>query len=179
MFNKNIFNIIAIKPQEIWFLREVKNYMRIEADYDDELINSLIDAAIIAAENFTKLSIMSRVVQFICDIQNQQSFQLKYRPINNIEKIVLKQKTRGEITLNKEEYYFDYDQSILFFKESLEYNQLIIDYQSGFSRITIPKSIKHGILMHILEMYDRQEHNDIAMSVEIKNLYLPYRQLRI
>ncbi|WP_342278462.1 head-tail connector protein [Candidatus Tisiphia endosymbiont of Myopa tessellatipennis] len=89
MHKENIFKVIELIPQTIWTLVEVKNYMRIEGNYDDDLINSLINAAIMAAENFTKLTIITRRIEFICNIKNQQNFQLKYQPIKELVKITL------------------------------------------------------------------------------------------
>lgn len=34
MFKKNNFQITKIFPQEVWSLEQVKNYMRVEANYD-------------------------------------------------------------------------------------------------------------------------------------------------
>jgi len=54
-----------------------------------------------------------------------------------------------------------------------------MEYIAGFDENNIPPSIKHGILLHIAEMYDRQEQTSDYIPIEIKNLYLPYRQLKL
>ncbi|MCC8484128.1 MAG: head-tail connector protein [Rickettsia endosymbiont of Labidopullus appendiculatus] len=178
MHKKNTFRIIELIPQAIWSLVEVKNYMRIEGDYDDDLISSLIDAAIMAAENFTKLTIITRRVEFVCNIKNQQNFQLKYQPIKELVKITLTNSSEF-IELRSDQYYLDHDRSLLCLNKKLENYQLMVEYIVGYDKMHIPASIKHGILMHIAEMYDRERQNTTYLSTEIKNLYLPYRQLRI
>ncbi|WP_425363362.1 head-tail connector protein [Candidatus Tisiphia endosymbiont of Hybos culiciformis] len=178
MYKKDIFRIIELIPQTIWTLIEVKNYMRIEGNYDDELIGGLIDAAITAAENFTKLTIITRRIEFVCNIKNQQNFQLKYQPIKEITKIALTNNSES-IELRSDQYYLDHDRSLLFLNKKLENYQLIVEYIIGYDKINIPASIKHGILMHIAEMYDRERQNGTSLSTEIKNLYLAYRQLKI
>lgn len=175
---KNIFKSTLLNPQTIWSLEEVKNYLRIEADYDNELITSLIDAAIIAAENFTNLSLFTRQIEFTSNIQNSQGVQLKYPPLKSIEKVLLKTRD-GELGLSDEQYYIDHRQKKLWLNTELEYQELIVNYTAGFDKINMPPSIRHGILMHIAEMYDRESSSNIAMSQEIKNLYLPYREFRI
>ncbi|WP_375329738.1 head-tail connector protein [Candidatus Tisiphia endosymbiont of Nemotelus uliginosus] len=213
MYKKNTFRIIELIPQAIWSLVEVKNYMRIEGDYDDDLISSLIDAAIMAAENFTKLTIITRRVEFVCNIKNQQNFQLKYQPIKELVKIIVSSGEFGarsdgvtpisnrratsddvpnfssidytltnnsqSMKLQSDQYYLDHDRSLLCLNKKLENYQLMIEYIVGYDKINIPASIKHGILMHIAEMYDRERQNATSLSTEIKNLYLAYRQLRI
>ena len=179
MFKKDIFTIIESFPQKLWSLIEVKNYLRISHSYDDNLISSLIDAAIIAAENFTGLMLMLRSVNFICNSKNKQSFLLKYKPINKVGKITIEDDKKKQ-DLKDEEYYIDFDNYSLHLSKPLSMELLIVEYIVGFDELNVPKSIKHGILLHISEMYDRQEQtNGYIFSTEIKNLYSPYRQLRI
>nr|WP_253308564.1 head-tail connector protein [Rickettsia endosymbiont of Ceutorhynchus assimilis] len=172
MFHKNNFQIIKIFPQKIWSLEQVKNYMRIEGGYDDDLILGLIDAAITAAENFTKLNFISKYVKFICNIQGKNNFALKYQPIKEILKVTIQGKEQEASS-----YFFD--NGILRLKQELASKELTVEYISGFDDNNIPHSVKHGIMLHIAEMYDRQGQNSVGLSQEVKNLYLPYRNIRI
>lgn len=182
MYKKNIFKVISLSPQDIWSLEEVKNYLRIEADYDNELITSLTKAAIIAAENFTNLTLLAREIELISNIQYQQHYQqhfaLKYPPLISVEKVLLKTEP-GELILDDTQYYVDLNKQALFLHTEVRYKELRVNYIAGFNKSNIPPAIKHGILMHIAEMYDRESTASIAMSQEIKNLYLPYRQFRL
>ena len=178
MRRKDTFKVIELIPQQILTLVAVKNYMRIEEDYDDSLISSLIEAAIVAAENFTKMSIVSRRVEFVCNIHNRQEFHLRYKPITQLVKII---GTVGKetIALQSEQYSVDVDTSILFLNHRLDVEMLLVEYIAGFDQGSVPQSIRHGILMHIAEMYDRERQDTVSLSMEIKNLYLPYRQLKV
>lgn len=174
--NKNNFQIINIFPQEIWSLEQVKNYMRVEANYDDDLITGLIDAAITAAENFTKLNFISKQVRFICNIYGKKEFLLKYQPLLKI--LAVNKKSRDmEVNLTLDDYIID--QNVLTLNKALNNDELTIEYISGYDKVNIPHAIKHGIMLHIAEMYDRQATNCIGLSKEVKNLYLPYRNIRI
>ena len=88
----------GIKAEEIWPLEEVKNYLRISHKYDDNLIQSLIESATEAAENFTGLSIYQRQIE--CKIQNAKSdFTLRYLPILRVEEVfVIKKGRKDKIT---------------------------------------------------------------------------------
>lgn len=176
MFKKNNFQIIKTFPQEVWSLEQVKNYMRVEASYDDDLIVGLIDAAITAAENFTKLNFISKQIKFICNISGKGKFSLKYNPIFKILKITKKFKNR-ENDLTADDYMIEQD--ILTLSKALNNEELTVEYISGYDKNNIPHAIKHGIMLHIAEMYDRQATNCIGLSKEVKNLYLPYRNIQI
>ncbi|KAJ6644983.1 NAD kinase [Pseudolycoriella hygida] len=150
IFKHNVFRVTLI-PQNIWSLEEVKNYLRLEADYDNGLISDLIDAAIIAAENFTNLAIISRLVEFTCYTLNKQQFQLKYAPVKSIEKVIL-QTEEGRWELSAKEYYIEPDLALFALRQQQEYQELLVNYSSGFDSTTIPPSVKQGILMHIAEI---------------------------
>jgi uncharacterized phiE125 gp8 family phage protein len=172
---KNNFQIIKIFPQQIWSLAQVKNYLRVEANYDDDLISGLIDAAITAAENFTKLNFIEKYIKFTCNIAWKKNFLLKYQPLKEILRLTIKQHDQGQ-ELSIDHYFFD--KSILTLKHELSGGELVVEYISGYDG-SIPHAIKHGIILHIAEMYDRQGQNSIGLSKEVKNLYLPYRNIQI
>ncbi|WP_228368751.1 phage gp6-like head-tail connector protein [Rickettsia bellii] len=136
----------------------------------------MIDAAITAAENFTKLNFISKQIKFVCNIYGKREFLLKYNPVLRILKVTKKFKDQeNEITLD------DYviDQNILALTKSLNNEELTVEYISGYDKDNIPHAIKHGIMLHIAEMYDRQAQNCVGLSKEVKNLYLPYRNIRM
>ncbi|QQV75162.1 hypothetical protein H6P87_00708 [Rickettsia tillamookensis] len=176
MFKKNNFQIIKIFPQEVWSLEQVKNYMRVEASYDDNLIVGLIDAAITAAENFTKLNFISKQIKFICNISGKKEFLFKYNPLLKITNIKKKFKDQEN---DLSAYDYAIEQNLLTLSKALSNEELTVEYISGYDKNNIPHAIKHGIMLHIAEMYDRQATNCIGLSKEVKNLYLPYRNIQI
>jgi uncharacterized phiE125 gp8 family phage protein len=77
------YQVISTNKEIIWKLKEVKNYLRISHDYDDSLIESLIETAIEYAENFTGIFIHKRTVNcFVSQIN--QVIKLKHLPILKI-----------------------------------------------------------------------------------------------
>ena len=165
MFKKNNFQIIKTFPQEVWSLEQVKNYMRVEVSYDDDLIIGLIDAAITAAENFTKLNFILKQIKFICNISGKKEFLLKYNPLIKITKIK-KQFKDQENDLAAGDYAIE--QNLLTLNKALSNEELTVEYISGYDKNNIPHAIKHGIMLHIAEMYDRQATNCVGLSKEVK-----------
>jgi uncharacterized phiE125 gp8 family phage protein len=178
MFKKNRFKILELMPQKLWELEEVKNYLRISYAYDDKLIDNLIYAAITAAENFTKLSIAQKRVEYVCNIRYSKIFPLKYYPVAELVKATLLYNEQ-EIRLEQEQYYLDQERWFFCLKESISDKELTIEYIAGFNEREVPQSIKYGILLHVAQMYDREEHTSSSFSTEIRNLYLPYRQWKV
>jgi len=173
---KNKHQIISLEQKEIWTLPEVKNYLRISHDYDDLLINTLIHSAVENAESFTGLSLHKRRIVSKLHIGSNTSLYLPYIPILEIVRI------EQIYDKEKKDVRNDYGQ-IDVFGHSLQldpkffYKELEIEYITGYTD-NIPRSIQHGLLMHIAAMYDHTE-NASTLSPEIKDLYLPYRNIGV
>ncbi|WP_233418811.1 hypothetical protein [Rickettsia tamurae] len=60
------------------------------------------------------------------------------------------------------------DQNILTLNKALNNEELTVKYISGYDKNNIPHAIKHGIMLHIAEMYDRQATNCLGLSKEVK-----------
>lgn len=180
MFKKNYCKITNVETQKLWSIDAVKTYLRISHDYDDELINSLIEGAISAAEHFTSLTLLTKEVEFCCNISYINSFALKYTPVSVLVRISVK---NNHIVTNLEtdkDYYLDLDRCIIKLKMPLTNVQELVGYYiAGFNEHSIPAAIKHGILLHIAEMYDREDGPISSLSPEIKNLYLSYKRIKL
>ena len=167
--------VSGIKNIDIWPLDEVKNYLRVSHDYDDKLIGNLIDAAIESAELFTGLSLHIR--QIICRINNAANIiYLNHLPILLIEGIVwMKKDEKQDIT--KEFDNIQYGSNIVSVPDRYLKKDLEIKYTAGYADI-IPRSISQGILMHIAAMYENAG-GGVILSSQIKDLYIPYRAMKI
>ncbi|MGI4752758.1 MAG: HK97 family phage prohead protease [Janthinobacterium lividum] len=127
-------------------------------------------------EYSNQITELQEKVHNIQNIYGKREFLLKYNPVLRILKVTKKFKDQeNEITLD------DYviDQNILALTKSLNNEELTVEYISGYDKDNIPHAIKHGIMLHIAEMYDRQAQNCVGLSKEVKNLYLPYRNIRM
>ena len=73
--------------------------------------------------------------------------------------------------------YVHTDNAYLSFDANHVGKDIEIEYKTGYQN-NIPRSIQHGILMHIAAMYKNAESAAI-LSVQIKDLYIPYREIKI
>ncbi|MGI4775418.1 MAG: head-tail connector protein [Janthinobacterium lividum] len=177
MFKKNNFEITRCRPQKIWSLDQVKNYLRVSHTYDDDLIKSLTETAINVAENFTSLCLLSREITFVSNLE-EEKFALKYSPIRKLVSVSLG-KANLSFALANDQYYMDFERSSLYLQRPISNNELTVKYIAGFKASAIPCSIKQGILLHVCEMYDREGESTSILSNESKNLYLPYKKIRV
>lgn len=176
----NKFKVLEVFDQKICTLEEVKNYLRIADNNDDILLDKLILAAIETAENFLGVTLIQRNIQFIStDNQMKKMFQLQYTPILKVQSFFLKKQERE---INIPAYCYDLDETdgILVLQKPIQpQDTLVMRYISGLEENRISHSIKQGILMHVSEMYDREELSASGLSQEVKNLYLPFKRFRV
>ncbi|MDC0865193.1 head-tail connector protein [Rickettsiaceae bacterium] len=174
--NKRVtYQITNTQIKEILSLEEIKNYLRISHDYDDGLIKSLKESAINHAESFTGLSLHKR--EIICDVQNSQSSILpKYIHIIEVKKVWLLRKNEKREITDSFGYIATDTQSLHFECDHIGDN-ITIEYIAGYQD-SIPRTVQHGILMHVASMYEHAE-DGASMSDKIRDLYLPYRVMKI
>jgi uncharacterized phiE125 gp8 family phage protein len=174
MQQKIDYTILEVVSKEIWPLAEVKNYLRVSHDYDDNLIANLIISAVESAELFTGLSLSIRKIRCLVEY-SQASLRLKYVPVIEISKVtcLCDHGIQEEITNNFG--YTDRANNIIHFNPEHINRAIIVEYQAGYIN-EIPRNIQHGILMHVAAIYDQKE---VSLSNEIKDLYYPYRLLKI
>jgi len=175
MQNNVSYTILSVEEREVWSLGEVKNYLRVSHKNDDKLIANLISSAVITAEQLLALSYC--IKKITCVIDRTSSYvRLKHIPVASLTKaFLLNGEDKKDITEDFG-YLEDNKQKILFNQKYL-HQKLEISYEAGLGD-KIPQPILQGVLTHIGMMYDFGE-NSANISSEIKNIYMPYRSLKI
>lgn len=176
MYNNNIsYRILAIEEREIWALEDVKNYLRVVHKNDDKLITGLINSAIITAEQFLALSFF--IKKIICVIDRTPNYLiLKYLPISSVTGVFL---VTGEDKkdITEDFGHVDPNNQKIWFNQKYLHRKIQVNYDAGLGD-KIPKTILHGILMHVGMMYDFGE-NSVNILSEVKDIYMPYRVLKV
>lgn len=170
------YKIIKMRAIEIWPKEEVKNYLRVGHNYDDNLIKNLIDSAVEMAEKFLSISLNERHI--ICNIKSAlDKISIKHVPCKNLNKVYLLDKEGNKTDISNNYGRFNHNLNTIFLNNKYFGKDLEIEYIAGYEN-DIPRPIKHGILLHIASMYDQSEY-EYELNDKIKNLYTPYRQMRI
>lgn len=167
--------VVETQDVVLWSLEEVKNYLRVAHDNDDNLVRNLLKAAIINAEQFLGTSIFKRKIT--CVVQRAPDYvDLKYQPVFEIANVaIVQEEDRQDITDNFG--YFFKDAQRVSINNRYKNRKLEISYEAGWGENT-PSAISHGILMQIGRMYDFGENSNV-LTKEIYDFYLPYRVLKI
>lgn len=169
------YQILDKKNEPIISVDYVKNYLRISHDYDDELIETLIFAAIECIESFTGLSIQKSKIECLIE-RAPQYLYLKHVPFMNIlsiNKII----DNKPYDISKNFGRANTEKSLILFNTEHQNSKITMQYECGYG-LTTPHIIKAAILKHISLMY---ELNDDTLDPleEIRSLLIPYRRIKI
>ncbi len=167
MKEKNIYKILDREEQNILAVDDIKNYARISIDDDDLLIKEMIEAAIIAAENFMRTALVKQTVEVTG--HNTNSLLLPIMPLIKILEVKC-----GDKILDENDYHHARD------RISLEsYGKTVAKYSAGYEDPKdIPAIIKQALLVHISQMYDSRGGTSISDD-RIFDLYKPYRKMLV
>jgi len=145
-------------------LQEVKNWLRIDLDDDDDILTMLITAARETLEAYTNVSFISRVVK--ATIKNQLGgYPLPYGPVGDI--ISFTDKDGEDIT--------DYEITGTDFKqvETAFFDPVTVEYNAGYS--VPPTDFKTAILCQVALMYENR--GEATISGSAKALLSKYRRV--
>jgi len=164
------YKILEQSRQNILTLADVKNYIRISTDNDDNLLGSMMNAAIQVAENFMKISLVKKVIEV--ESENAMNIKLPYAPVIEITHVIVDE---TEVNLDDIKVYRD----VLSFSKYLKCTKLKITYLAGYPDASlVPVSILQGIMLHVSSMYDSRGGGAVYLG-EIFALYQPYRRIEI
>lgn len=191
------------KPlQEIISLEEVKNYLRIDHDFDDNLLRTLISSTRAAMEAIIQKSIMIQTWEYVLNIDSLADFYsentelptISYGVINiplpkpPVIKIV--ELTAGGTVINAEHYALEKINTkfclCFAYRKIMTKNSMfpiVIRYEAGIAdKIeNVPYQLKLANLMLIANAYqERYSYNQNSIiSQGIKQLLTPFLNLRI
>lgn len=170
------YTVTDTRNIEIWPLIEVKNYLRISHDYDDKLLSNLLVTATESAELFLGLKLNIKRLRVKIN-KASDVIRLKYVPILDIE-IVSLEDADGKYNIMDDFGDVQTDSSTISLNSKYIGRDLEIEYKAGYLEDSIPRAIRHGILMHVSDMYENSI-DAVSLSSQIKDLYVPYRTMKI
>lgn len=131
-------------------LTEIKNFVRVDHDEDDEMLQDLCSAAVERLETYTRTSITQK--QYAAEISDITSDKiiLPLGPITSIDYVASKEGWKT-YPLPSSYYHLDNDALILTSSSS---SDLVIKYTAGKSTDDLTGSFRIAILEMILQMYE-------------------------
>lgn len=159
-------------------LKYAKQYLRIDHNYDDEIIVDMIDVAIESAENYLGRHIQKSKWRMTIYGSLPSFIKLLYGPVNCIEKFKLFRGDNEVYYLSSDKYFLDKDNETIHLKRYAFTKRIEIEYSNGFPEGQFPASIKQGILEHLARLYDSRG-SDQTLPISSKSFYQPYKKVRI
>ena len=138
--------------QDIINLEEVKIYLKIDNNIEDNLLKDLILTAIKSCEEYTNISL------------DRKNWYAVYKTINHFSEIILPRKPvhkvielggfyyNGEKSKISDDQYYLIESRITF-KQMPFFNQIYVDFDAGYFE-QIPAELKINIFEHVAEMYE-------------------------
>ena len=160
----------------IFELSYIKDFLKITHDYEDALLDQMLQISVSYVENFLRMHITKAIV--IAKIEEcQKAVILKYPRINHILSIFLEKNNLQEDIIDSFGI-MNYAANKITFADKCLGQNIYINYQTGFTPDNIPPQIKHGILLHLSKTYE-QPDNPILVDKQIKELLQPHRIIKI
>lgn len=171
----SIISILTEENSNIIELSEIKNFLRIDFNDDDNLLKELLKSATKQCELYISQSLSKKTYKFSIYSITNNILKLPYPPIISITSVNIVDKNNNSIEYTN--FTLDPISSSLIFK-NLPSNFYRVDmtYKSGYSEI--PNDIKQGLLFHISKMYeDKVDYSPIPKAS--LSIYRNYKTIKI
>lgn len=156
-------------------LKEVKTYLKITNNYDDELLNNLISSVVCRCENYTGLSLITKTWRADYPSLNKKLL-IPFRPLKKVNKITILNsynKTEAQIIEN---LYSVLDDTILF-HAALPYGKISVQFEAGFGdkHSYIPLDLKLTMTNHVAFLYEERGNQNATFSMKAYNDFRFYK----
>lgn len=151
-------------------LLNAKEYLRVNGDHDDALIETKVNSCVDYAENYCGINIRQKEIEAIIHVS---SSEIKIED-QLIELLSIQEVTSKKVLEKEKDYKVERNKIIL--NNKYIGKKLNVSYISGFK--DVPIILVQAILRHLLLMYDKDTvSRDNLESIHI--LYNAYRKIKI
>lgn len=171
-------------------LEELKLFARIDGTDEDDLLNSFIESARRATENYLRRALINQTITMKMDWWPGRKVELPMPPLVSITAVETLDEDDTATTYSSDNYYTDTvsDPGVLYLKQGVaepentdrNYMGFQIRYVAGYgSKMTdVPAVIRDGIKLWATAIYENRFQSDDPPPEAVNMLY-PYRFERI
>ncbi len=155
-------------------LTKAKQYLRVEHDYDDEMIQDMLTIVLVAAENYIGLCLLPS--SWCMTIYNHLPSVIKLLPgpIVKLEQFKLYRHNNEISYLSEKDYFLNKFAENIRLSNHYPIQKAEIIYHTGYLNLPLP--IKQGMLEHLAKLYDLRG-GDQALPIAAKSLYQAYKRV--
>ncbi|HCR86348.1 MAG TPA: hypothetical protein DIV86_06685 [Alphaproteobacteria bacterium] len=137
---------------------EVQTYLRIDGDFEYDLIESMIKAAVNAAEDFIGKTIIKKKYKASFDENIEYETFLPKQPVLSVSEVRIINADDSTSIVDDSRYYLSSGNEKLICDTIFSGKRIEVDYFAGISETaeTTPDFIKQALLNHIANMYERK-----------------------
>lgn len=177
---------------------QVKEFARIDADYEDDIIETFIDAVVKNIEMYLGRALVERTYTLIMDEWNVRDLYLPFPPLISVTSISTLDEDNTETTYSSD-YYYVITESIpgrIVIKQGYteptntqrDAGGFKIVYKAGYGDSdNVPKIIKTAIMQWVTYVYENRsmtEENDLLNKYneppnDVKKMIQQFRVLRV
>ena len=170
------FTIKTAAGEEPLTVQEAKDFLRVEGTADDNVLDTLITAARLHAENILSRSLVTKTYEARADYMHD-GFILPRPNLISVTSIKYNDTDGVQQTLAADQYVADIYSAparivpaygVYWPRARLEPNSVIIEYIAGYgSAEDVPQNIKQAMLLHIGHMFENREATVEATVSEV------------
>ena len=151
-------------------VEEIKKWIRVDIDDDNDLIHSLILSATNAVETYTGRNIAQRTIELPLNAKSHTT-NINIAPIVDIVKLETISRKGIRTTLSPDSYYLTiYGEHGVLYTETMD--KLCATLRVGYDNVPAP--IKQAIAVHVADAYQNRE-GQTDLPNAFKALLSPYR----
>lgn len=167
--------LLAPPEDEALTLSEAKQFLRIEHDAEDALIESCIMAARQSAEEYLRVTLLPQTFSYEFT-QMAHILPLPAGPAQAIEEIMAYDSAGNAMEIASERYRLSVDGHGVVFSHIPAGESFAIEYIAGLTQVPAP--VKQGMLHHVAAMMEHRG-KDAFIPTITQQLYQPYRRVRL
>lgn len=173
----SIIKVISEEINSILSLDEIKNFLRIDFDDDDTLLQKALNTATRQCE--LKIGQTLGLKTYLMSIYNpltSSKIKLKYGPIISVEKIEYIDNNEIVSVISNSNYKFNLDLAFVnFLNIPINFYKLDITYKAGYTNV--PDDLKQGLLFHIAKIYE-DKTGFYPIPKASNNIYKFYQKIK-
>lgn len=174
----SIINISSEETNTILSIDEIKNFLRIDFNDDDNLLKKALNTATKQCElRISRTLVQKTYILSSYDPIKDNKIDLEYDPIKSITKIEVIDKEGNTKELSTSSYRLDKTRNCVYFLNiPTNYYKIDITYIAGYE--VVPEDLKQALLFHIAKIYeDKSGYYPIPKASS--NIYKNYKKIRL
>lgn len=143
-------------------MAELKAFLRVDYDDDDDLIEAMLKAVRKQCENFTGRALIEQTYSLFLDEIDKDHIQLPRQPLLEIIEVKLYDSDDNSLIYNPINYGVDLISGKLVLKNQVsagrEYNGIEISFKAGYgsNRDDVPSDLREGIKRSVSYLYENR-----------------------